>query len=182
MEPYIELPHLAKKPKIPASCFIDVSSRINGDVVLGERCSVWFNVSIRGDVHEIRVGNRTNIQDNTTFHATYQAHGLYLGDDVSVGHQVLLHGCRIGSRVLVGMQSVIMDGAQLGDDILLGAGSLVTEGKKIPSGMLAYGRPAKVIRPLSDEERVMVAARAAKYTGYMDAYRRQGRFTGWSQP
>lgn len=175
----IKLPHLSKHPQIPDDCYIDPSARINGDVIMGTGSSVWFNVSIRGDVHEIRMGSRVNVQDNSTFHTSYQAYGLYLGDDVSVGHQVLLHGCTIGSRVLVGMQSVVMDGAVVGDDVLIGAGSLITEGKEIPSGMLAFGRPAKVIRPLSDEERTMVADRAKQYAAYADVYRQQGRFHGW---
>ncbi len=175
----LELPHLAKTPQIPASCYVDPSARINGDVVMGECGSVWFNVSIRGDVHEIRIGQRCNIQDNSCLHTSFQAYDLVLGDDVSVGHQVVLHGCHIGSRVLIGMQSLIMDGAQIGDDVLIGAGSLVTERREIPAGMLVYGRPAKVIRPLTDEERAVVAGRAEQYAAYVDCYRRLGRFRGW---
>lgn len=176
----MELPHLDKEPMIPNSCYIDRSARLNGDITMGEQCSVWFNVSIRGDVNWIRIGNRTNIQDNSTFHTSYQAHALEIGDDVSIGHQVLLHGCTIGSRVLVGMGSIVMDGAVVGDDVLIGAGSLVTEGKQIPSRSLAFGRPAKVIRELTDEEVAMVSGRAVQYTAYLDAYKRQGRFTSWN--
>ncbi len=175
----LELPNLAKSPLIPDSCYVDPSARINGDVIMGEHSSIWFNVSIRGDVHEIRIGKRCNIQDNSCLHTSFQAYDLVLGDDVSVGHQVVLHGCRIGSRVLVGMQSLIMDGAQIGDDVLIGAGSLVTERKVIPSGMLVYGRPAKVIRPLTDEELAMVAGRAEQYASYLACYRKLGRFFGW---
>ncbi len=177
--PYLELPHLEREPRIPDSCYIDVSARINGDVAMGENCSVWFHVSIRGDVHRIRIGDRVNIQDGCIFHTSYQTHPLEIGDDVSFGHGVIAHGCVIGSRSLVGMHSVVMDGAEIGDDTLIGAGSLVTENKKIPAGVLAYGRPAKAIRELTDEERAMVAQRSLDYAAYAMTYKRLGRFTGW---
>jgi len=175
----MELPHLSKKPTIPDSCFVDPSARINGDVTMGEDCSVWFHVSIRGDVHWIKIGARTNIQDNCTFHTTYRANPLQIGDDVSFGHGVIAHGCTLGNRILVGMGSIIMDQAQIGDDVLIGAGSLVTEGKKIPPGVLAMGRPAKPIRDLKPEEIEMVGQRAVQYAAYVSAYRDQGKFTGW---
>lgn len=176
----LELPHLDHEPVIPDSCFIDPSARINGDVVLGEHCSIWFNVSIRGDVNQIRMGPRGNVQDGCIFHTTYQTHPLTIGEDVSFGHGVIAHGCTIGNRVLVGMGSTLMDGAVIGADVLIGAGSLVTEGKHIPDGSLAFGRPAKVVRGLSEAERRTVAERAEQYAAYVDAYRRQGRFTGWA--
>jgi len=176
----LELPHLDKEPVIPDTCYIDVSARINGDVTMGESCSAWFNVCIRGDVNWIRIGGRTNIQDGCIFHVTYKAHPLLIGEDVSFGHGIIAHGCEIGNRVLVGMGSTIMDAAKIEDDVLIGAGSLVTERSHIPSGVLAFGRPARVVRELNPREREMVAARAAHYTGYAAAYRRQGRFTGWA--
>ncbi len=175
----IELPHLQKSPVIPQSCYIDVSARINGDVVMGEFCSAWFHVSIRGDVHRIRIGTRTNVQDACIFHTTYLTHPLLIGDDVSFGHGVIAHGCTVGNRVLVGMQSVVMDGAEIGDDVLLGAGSLVTQGKKIPSGVLAMGRPARVVRELNEEERRLVAERSTQYAAYVSVYKKQGKFTSW---
>ena len=175
----MDLPHLLKTPQIPPSCYIDLSARINGDVVMGEGCSVWFNVSIRGDVNWIRLGEGVNIQDNCTLHTSHLTHPLHIGDRVSMGHAVIAHGCTIGDRVLIGMQSLIMDGAVIGDDVLLGAGSLVTEGKKIPSGVLAFGRPAKVIRPLTEEERAVVGGRSEEYAAYAEAYRQAGLFTGW---
>ncbi len=175
----MELPHLLKKPVIPDSCFVDPSARINGDVIMGEDCSVWFHVSIRGDVNWIRIGSRTNIQDQCAFHTTYQTNPLQIGDDVSFGHGVIAHGCTLGNRILVGMGSIIMDRAQIGDDTLIGAGSLVTEGKVIPPGVLAMGRPARVIRDLKPEEIEMVGQRAIQYSAYVSAYRNSGRFTGW---
>ncbi len=175
----MELPHLLKKPVIPDSCFVDPSARINGDVIMGEDCSVWFHVSIRGDVNWIRIGSRTNIQDQCAFHTTYQTNPLQIGDDVSFGHGVIAHGCTLGNRILVGMGSIIMDKAQIGDDTLIGAGSLVTEGKVIPPGVLAMGRPARVIRDLKPKEIEMVGQRAIQYSAYVSAYRNSGRFTGW---
>ena len=175
----MKLPHLDRAPQIPESCFVDISARINGDVVMGEDCSVWFQVAIRGDVHRIRIGRKTNIQDHCIFHTSYMTNSLTIGEEVSLGHGVIAHGCTIGDRVLVGMGSLVMDGAVIENDVLLGAGSLVTEGKRIPAGVLAMGRPAKVIRDLNDEELKMVAQRACDYADYVSAYRAQGKFTGW---
>ncbi len=177
---YLELPHINREPRIPDQCYVDASARINGDVELGHGCSVWFNVSIRGDVHEIRIGKRTNIQDNCIFHTSYQAHPLHVGDDVTFGHGVIAHGCQIGHRVLIGMGSIVMDGAVIGDDVIIGAGSLVTEGTQIPSGNLAFGRPAKVVRELKPEERSLLVERAQHYQAYAEAYRRAGKFSSWS--
>lgn len=177
----MELPHLDKTPIIPESCFIDLSARINGDVTLGESCSVWFHVTIRGDVNWIRIGERTNIQDQCIFHTSWQTNPLSIGRDVSFGHGVIAHGCTLADRILVGMGSIIMDGAEIGSDVLIGAGSLITEGKKIPPGVLVLGRPGKVVRDLTPQEREMVAGRAAQYAAYVEAYRNQGRFTGWLQ-
>lgn len=178
----IHLPHLQCVPVIPASCYVDPSARINGDVKMGEQCSVWFHVAIRGDVNRIRVGHRTNIQDHGVLHTTFEKHDLCIGDDVSLGHGVIVHGCRIGDRVLVGMGSIIMDGAVIGNDVLIGAGSLVTEHTRIPDGMLAFGRPARMIRPLRDEEVRHLARNSARYVEYMEAYRGCGQFTSFESP
>lgn len=178
MEP-ISLPHLQKAPQIPEDVYVDPSARINGDVSMGPGCSVWFHAGIRGDVNQIRIGSFTNIQDHCMFHATYRKYSTTVGDHVTFGHGVIAHGCQIGNRVLIGMQSVIMDGAIIGDDVIIGAGSLVTEGKEIPSGVLVFGRPAKVIRKLTEDEIKFVLDRAEHYSGYVTAYREQGKFFGW---
>ena len=175
----IELPHLDKTPNIPDSCYVDVSARINGDVTMGEDCSLWFNVSIRGDVHRITIGDRTNVQDMCIFHTSWQTNPLIIGSDVSFGHGVIAHGCTIADRVLVGMGSIVMDAAEIESDVLIGAGSLVTEGKKIPSGVLVLGRPGKIVRDLTEQEIEMVRGRAGQYASYLGAYRNQGKFTGW---
>lgn len=174
-----EFPLLNQQPQIPESCYIDPSARINGAVQMGEFCSIWFQAAIRGDVNTIRLGNYTNIQDACVLHTTYRKYPLTIGDDVTFGHGVIAHGCTIGSRVLLGMQTLILDAAEIGDDVLIGAGSLVTEGKKIPSGVLAFGRPAKVIRDLTPEEVQNLKRHARHYANMAQAYREAGRWYGW---
>jgi carbonic anhydrase/acetyltransferase-like protein (isoleucine patch superfamily) len=176
----MELEHLKKEPDIPPSCFIDPSARINGDVVLGEGCSVWFHTAIRGDVHRIRLGHTTNVQDLVVLHTTHQKWPLTIGDEVTFGHGSMAHGCTIGSGVFIGMQSLIMDGAVIGDEVMVGAGSLVTQGKVIPAGVLVMGRPAQIIRELSTQEREGLRQHARKYHAYTQAYAREGKFTRWT--
>ncbi len=175
----VELPHLAESPRIPDSCYVDPTARINGDVELGEHGSVWFHACIRGDVHRIRIGERTNVQDGCILHTMYRKYPLTVGDDVTYGHGAITHGCTIGNRVLLGMQCLILDGATIGDDTIVAAGSLVTERKEFPSGVLLMGRPAVVKRELTDDERAFIRERSAYYVAYVDAYRRAGRFRGW---
>jgi carbonic anhydrase/acetyltransferase-like protein (isoleucine patch superfamily) len=157
-------------PVIPASCFIETSAQIIGDVRMGEGSSVWFNSVVRGDVNAIRIGQRTNIQDLSMIHVLKDRFATHLGDDVTVGHHVVLHGCRIGNRVLVGMGAVVMDDVEVGDDCIIAAGALLTPGTKIPSGMLAVGRPAKPLRPVTDSERAWLVQSAQNYVGYARQY------------
>lgn len=159
-----------KTPQIPASCFIEESAQIIGDVELGEDASVWFNSVVRGDVNPIRIGARTNIQDLSMVHVLSQKFGTTIGDDVTVGHHVVLHGCTVGSRVLIGMGAILMDGVEVGDDCIIAAGALLTPGTKIPSGSLAVGSPARVKRPLNDDERAFLVQSAKNYVGYARAY------------
>lgn len=141
-----------KKPKIHPSTYIDPAAQVIGDVEIGADSSVWPMAVLRGDVHWIRVGKRSNVQDGTMCHVTTGTHPLILGDDVTIGHGAVLHGCTIGNRVLVGMGAIVLDGAVLEDDCMIGAGALVPEGKRIPSGHLALGVPARVVRPLRPDE------------------------------
>lgn len=157
-------------PRCEGGVFIADGAHVIGDVVLGADASVWFNSVVRGDVHRIRIGARTNVQDLTMCHVTSGTHPLTVGADVTIGHGVIVHGCTIGDRVLVGMGSVVLDGAVIEDDVLLGAGSLVTPGTHIPSGVLALGQPAKARRPLTDEERAALAASAAHYVRVARSY------------
>lgn len=160
-----------KSPRIHASAYVETSAQIVGDVEIGEDSSVWFNSVVRGDVNPIRIGARTNIQDLSMVHVLKDKYATEIGDDVTVGHHVVLHGCRVGSRVLIGMGAILMDDVEVGDDCIIAAGALLTPGTRIPSGSLAVGSPAKVKRPLSDAEREWLKASAQNYVGYAAQYR-----------
>jgi carbonic anhydrase/acetyltransferase-like protein (isoleucine patch superfamily) len=159
-----------KTPHIHPSCFIEDSAQIIGDVAIGEGSSVWFNTVIRGDVHQIRIGRRTNVQDLCLVHVSKDRFATTLGDDVTVGHHVTLHGCTVGSRVLVGMGAVLMDGVEVGDDCLIAGGALLVPGTKLESGMVAVGSPAKAKRPLTEAERAWLRESAANYVDYARLY------------
>jgi carbonic anhydrase/acetyltransferase-like protein (isoleucine patch superfamily) len=157
-------------PKIGKDTFITESAEVIGDVEMGERCSVWFKAIIRGDVNSIRIGNEVNIQDLALLHCTYQKTKIEIEDRVSVGHGVMLHGCKIGRSSLIGMGTIIMDNAVIPPRSLVGAGSLVTEGATFPEGHLILGRPAKAIRPLTEEELIRIDKSADNYMLYKTWY------------
>ena len=163
-------PYLGVLPTIKSSTFIEDTAVVVGDVVIDRESSVWFNSVIRGDVHYIRIGHRTNVQDLSLLHVTHNTHPLVIGDDVTVGHHVILHGCTIGNRVLIGMGSVVMDGAVIEDDCIIGAGSLVTEDTVIPSYSLALGSPARVKRSLKEKELAWIKKSANNYVRYAKQY------------
>jgi carbonic anhydrase/acetyltransferase-like protein (isoleucine patch superfamily) len=144
-------PYKGKYPKIADSAYIADYVTITGDVEIGEESSVWFNTVIRGDVAPTRIGNKVNIQDNSVLHQSPN-NPLIIEDEVTVGHQVILHSCIIRKKALIGMGSIILDQAEIGEGAFIGAGSLVPQGKKIPPNTLAFGRPAKVIRELTAED------------------------------
>lgn len=158
------------KPYVPRSAFVDETAVVIGDVLLGEEASVWFKSVVRGDVHYIRIGHRTNIQDLCVLHVTHDTHPLVIGDDVTVGHHVVLHGCTINDRVLVGMGAIIMDGAVIGEDCIVGAGALVTEGTEVPPTSLILGSPAKVKRPVTAKELAWIRESAQNYVNYARQY------------
>lgn len=145
-------------PKLGQRVWIDDTASLIGDIEIGDDSSVWPLVSIRGDMHRIRIGARTSIQDNSCLHITHasefnpEGHPLIIGNDVTIGHMVMLHGCTIGDKVLVGMSSTILDGAVIEDQVVIGAGSLVPPGKKLESGYLYLGSPVKQVRPLTEAE------------------------------
>lgn len=141
-----------KSPRLGESVFVESTARVIGDVEIGPESSVWFQTVVRGDVHFIRIGARTNLQDHTMVHVAKGRHPTIIGDDVTVGHRVVLHGCTIGNRSLIGIGAIVMDGVEIGDECLIGAGALVAPRTIIPSGHLALGQPAKVVRPLRPEE------------------------------
>jgi gamma-carbonic anhydrase len=158
------------KPTIPKSCFIEETGVVIGDVVMGEDCSVWFHAVIRGDVHSVRIGDRTNVQDLCILHVTHDTHPLVIGNDVTIGHNVILHGCTIKDRVLIGMGAIIMDGAVIGEDSVVGAGALVTEGTIVPPKSLIFGSPAKVKRPVTKHELAWIKESAGNYVTYARQY------------
>ena len=157
-------------PTIPKSCFIEDTGIVIGDVVMGEQCSVWFHAVVRGDVHFIRLGDRTNVQDLCMLHVTHDTHPLIIGNDVTVGHSVVLHGCTIKDRVLIGMGAIIMDGAVIGEDSVVGAGALVTGGTVVPPKSLLLGSPAKVARPVTSKELLWIKESSDNYVKYAGQY------------
>lgn len=159
------------KPTVSASCFVEETGVVIGDVVMGDECSVWFHAVIRGDVNYIRIGDRTNVQDLCVLHVTHDTHPLIIGNDVTIGHHVVLHGCTIKDRVLVGMGAIIMDGAVIGEDSVVGAGALVTEGTIVPPKSLILGSPARVKRPVSEQELAWIKESADNYVKYARQYR-----------
>ncbi|WP_018664011.1 gamma carbonic anhydrase family protein [Heyndrickxia acidiproducens] len=144
-------PFNGNHPKISPTAFIADHVTISGDVEIGDGSSIWFNTSIRGDVSPVVIGRKVNVQDNCVLHQSPNL-PLILEDGVTVGHQVILHSCHVHSKALIGMGSIILDGAEIGESAFIGAGSLVTQGKKIPPFTLAFGRPAKVVRKLTEED------------------------------
>ena len=146
------------QPQLGAGVYVDETALVVGDVHIGDDSSVWPMAIVRGDVHSIRIGKRTSVQDGCVLHVTHagpfnpQGHDLVIGDDVTIGHKAMLHGCTIGDRCLIGMGSVVMDGAVVETEVVLGAGSVVPPGRVLTSGFLWVGSPARKIRPLTQEE------------------------------
>ncbi len=156
-------PYDGKEPKIAKTAFIDPMSAVTGEVEIGEHSSVWPFVSIRGDIHYIKIGNYSNIQDGTSVHITPETAPVNIGDYVTVGHNVTLHGCTVGNGCLIGMGAILLDGCVIEDGALVAAGALVPEGKKIPAGYLALGVPAKPLKKLTDEQITMIKENAMEY-------------------
>jgi gamma-carbonic anhydrase len=163
-------PYRGKLPQIASTAYIDPAAVVIGDVIIGEDSSVWPMTVIRGDVHHIRIGNRTNIQDGCVLHVMKDEYGLSLGDEVTVGHSVTLHGCTIESRVLIGMACIILNGAVIGTGSIIAAGSLITERSNIPPGSLVMGTPGKVKRQVTAMDLHSISAYAERYVGYKNIY------------
>jgi carbonic anhydrase/acetyltransferase-like protein (isoleucine patch superfamily) len=162
-----------KWPQIAASAYIDPAAVVIGDVMIGEDSSVWPCTVIRGDVHYIRIGARTNIQDGSILHVMRDEYPLILGDDVSVGHSVTLHGCAIESGCLIGMGSIILNGVTIGTGTIVAAGTLITERTVIPPGSLVMGSPGKVKRMLTSVDKVTIDNYAKRYVEYKNIYRQE---------
>lgn len=161
------------RPTVPASCYVDASAQLIGDVVLGEHASIWMNAVLRGDVHEIRVGAHSNVQDCSVLHGMKQQYGVYVGEYVTVGHSVTLHGCVIEDRCLIGMGSVILNGARIGAGSIIAAGTLIPETTVVEPGSLWMGSPGKFRRQLGPEDEQAILRYASNYLGYKDAYLRE---------
>jgi carbonic anhydrase/acetyltransferase-like protein (isoleucine patch superfamily) len=150
--------HAGQHPRIAKNVYVDPDSVVIGDVSIGEGSSVWPMTVIRGDIHRIRIGKRTSVQDGSVLHVTHagpfnpDGFPLIIGDDVTIGHKVMLHGCTVGNRILIGMAAIIMDGAVVHDQVIIAAGALVPPGKVLESGYLYKGNPVRQARPLSDRE------------------------------
>ena len=153
-------------PTLGRGVFVAPNASVIGDVVLGDESSVWFGTVLRGDVFPIRIGARTNVQDNAVVHVTGGQAATSVGDDVTIGHMAIVHGCTVGNRCLIGMGSVLLDGAVIEDDCLVAAGSLVAPRMRIPARSLVMGRPAKVIRVLQPADVAHIREAGALYVGY----------------
>ena len=169
------------EPRLGQNTWVARSADVIGNVTLGEACAVWFGCVVRGDVHRIEIGDRTNIQDLSMIHVTHyknpdmsDGHPTIIGSDVTVGHRVMLHGCTIGDACLIGMSATILDGAVIGKESIVGAGALVTKNKVFPPRSLIMGSPAKAVRSLADEEVAELYASARRYVAFKEDFRLAG--------
>ena len=159
-------PYKGVLPQVHPSAYIDVSAQVIGDVEIGEASSVWMNVVLRGDVHRIRIGQRSNVQDLTIVHVMRDTHPTTIGDDVTIGHGAIVHGCTLHNRVLVGMGAILLNGVEIGEDSIVAAGTLLPEGTRIPPRSLVMGSPGKVRRELTDADVASVLDFANRYVEY----------------
>lgn len=171
-------PYRGSSPTLEAGAYVDSSAAVIGDVVIGRDSSIWPFATLRGDVNHIRIGERSSIQDSSVCHVTHKSdslpdgHPLIIGDDVTIGHKVVLHGCRIGNRVLVGIGTIVLDNAVVEDDVMIGAGSLVPPGKVLESGYLYLGSPCRKARPITEAELGYLPYSAQHYVRLKDEYLR----------
>ncbi|MFT2010257.1 gamma carbonic anhydrase family protein [Pontibacter sp. 13R65] len=160
------LPVKGKKPQMGNDCFIAENATIVGDVILGNECSVWFNAVIRGDVNSIRIGNKTNIQDGAVIHCTYEKAATAVGNNVSIGHNAIVHGCVIEDNVLIGMGAIVMDNVLVQSNCIIAAGAIVLENTICESGFIYAGIPAKKVKQINDEQEAGLEKLANKYVMY----------------
>jgi carbonic anhydrase/acetyltransferase-like protein (isoleucine patch superfamily) len=158
-------------PKLHSSVFVADGAKLIGDVEIGENSGIWFNTVIRGDVNFIRIGSRTNIQDNSVLHVTTKTAPMTIGSNITIGHSAVLHGCTIDDCCLIGMGAIVMDRAHIHQNSMVAAGAIVLEGFDVPEGMLVAGIPAKVKRALTEEEKQFIRQSAENYVRYIQAYR-----------
>jgi carbonic anhydrase/acetyltransferase-like protein (isoleucine patch superfamily) len=167
-------PYGGRAPRIDPAAFAVEGSTILGDVEIGPGASIWFGVVVRGDVNAVRIGARTNVQDLTVIHVTGGTHPTVVGDEVTIGHRAVLHGCTVHDRCLIGIGAIVLDGAVVGPESMVGAGALVPPGMVVPPRTRVLGSPARVKRPLTEAEVEHLRASADRYAGYAAQYRREG--------
>ena len=175
-------PYLDHRPRLHPTVFLAPTAVVAGNVEIGADASVWYGATVRGDVNYIRIGARTNIQDHAMIHVTHDTHPTILEDEVSIAHGVLLHGCTIRRGALVGIGAIVLDGAEVPEDALVAAGSLIPPDKTYEPGTLIMGRPARSIRPLTDDERRRIAQTVPNYLRYVANYRATEGFTEQAHP
>ena len=158
-------------PQIAATAYVDPQAVVIGDVVIGEHSSVWPCTVIRGDVHSIRIGARCSIQDGSVLHVQHDEYGLTMGDGITVGHNVILHGCTIGSRCLIGMGSIILNGATIGEGCIIAAGALIPERMQVPAGSVVMGQPGKIRRQTTPADLDAIDRNAQRYVEYAELHR-----------
>ncbi|MCB0794740.1 MAG: gamma carbonic anhydrase family protein [Flavobacteriales bacterium] len=159
-------------PSFGSDPFLAETAVVIGDVVMGDHCSVWYNAVVRGDVHSIRIGDRVNVQDGAVLHCTYRRAALTIGNDVSIGHNAIVHGCTIQDKVLIGMGAIVMDHAEVGEGSVIAAGAVILQGTKVPPGSLMAGVPAKRVREVGEDlSRNEIERIAANYLKYASWYR-----------
>ena len=159
-------PYRGRMPRVHGSAFIDDSAQVIGDVEIGEESSVWMTVVIRGDVHRVRIGRRSNVQDGTIVHVMKDTHATTVGDDVTIGHGAIIHGCTIENRCLIGMGAILLNGVHVGSESIVAAGALLVEGMQVPPRSLVMGSPAKVRRGLTDADVAEIQMFADRYVQY----------------
>ncbi len=163
-----------KTPAMGKDCFIAPNATIVGDVIMGNKCSIWFNAVLRGDVNNITIGNRVNVQDGAIIHCTYQKHATTIGDNVSIGHNAIVHGCTLHNNVLIGMGSIVMDGCIVNSNSIIAAGAVVLEGTIVETGSIYAGVPAKKVKDVSPEkitgEIDRIANNYIKYASWFENY------------
>jgi carbonic anhydrase/acetyltransferase-like protein (isoleucine patch superfamily) len=163
-------PYRGRVPRVHPTAFVDSTAVVIGDVEIGQQSSVWMQAVVRGDVNSIRIGQRSNVQDGTVVHVMHETHATVIGDDVTIGHRAIVHGCTVGDRVLIGMGAIVLNDAQIAEECIIAAGTVVTEGMVVPRRSMVMGVPGKVRRLLTDAEVAAILESAANYVRYKQDY------------
>ncbi len=166
---------MGKSPKLHETAFVAEGAHVIGDVTVGKDASIWFNTVVRGDVNFIKIGERTNIQDNSVVHVTYERFPTVIASNVTIGHAAVIHGCTIEDFCLIGMGAILLDNCLIGDHSIVAAGALVREGFHVPPGSLVAGVPARIVKQLNDDEMTRMRDSAQHYVDYVGNFRRQGQ-------